>query len=262
MSAHDAAAVVVAPQPSAAKLKARHVRFLAYLAATRGRYDGYRAARCGLAPTIEAGETDKLVASVERHKRDPQTGGGLALPLEVLVDVLSYLPPPSGGTGTVTREARGAVTRVMQTCTLMLFLVLENSHVARPPPFRHPEPPSAVPARLAPADARMACVRSNVALRQLKRELRGAMRDTDANPEMRDALVEQIVDAELEVLRAKGDASRTIDEHRVPEDATLDELARTLADVAALSSSVADELTPERCALDDISVPKKRGWFQ
>jgi hypothetical protein len=124
------------PPLSAAKLKVRHLKLLAYLSATRERYDGFRDARCGLRPVMEAGETDKLLGAVERHRRDPQTGGGLALPLEVVIDVLSYLPPERGTFGQ-TKEyngnARTSIARVMQTCTLMLFLVMENGNVLRPP---------------------------------------------------------------------------------------------------------------------------------
>ena len=93
---------------------------------------------------METGEADKLVGAVERHKRDPQTGGALAMPLELIVDVLSYLPPPSGRTGTVTAEGRGALPRAMQTCTLMLFLVLENASVTAPPLRTGGEPLGAI----------------------------------------------------------------------------------------------------------------------
>jgi len=109
---------------------AQALKLRAYLAASSRRYVTWRKTGEPLTEYHTRDETERIVRGSARHTRNPQPN--MALPLENLVMIMSYLPSPRYGKEIAAPHYATVVDRCASTCSLMMFVVRENASVIRP----------------------------------------------------------------------------------------------------------------------------------
>lgn len=147
-----------APAPSAAVAR---IRFLSYVKAAEKRWTAYTESSRALRPLLQTDDARKLVAVLTRHGRS-RAEEALPVPVELILEILSYVLPP----GYAYRRTHGWVspqgTRLPKYCSRaraltlhramlahssIYFLVMENDWVKNPEvaPFVMAERPPKAP---------------------------------------------------------------------------------------------------------------------
>ena len=123
------------------------VRLLAYLSATKPRIRSWVDSEVSLQPLLLGSESQRISKAVSRHGRSPQADS-MKVPFDLFVYTLGFLPPPHFRRRSGASDAKiqagtkhwksyellpdewkaksEAIPKVMQTCTMALFLILEN----------------------------------------------------------------------------------------------------------------------------------------
>ena len=108
------------------------IKVSSYIRATAARYRAWKSSCRGLAQLHHKDEQDRIAQCIVRQGRSQTQLWDLRIPIDLLVNAMSYLPPPALGDARQGRAEPLAVERLMLASTLTLALVLENRSVMQP----------------------------------------------------------------------------------------------------------------------------------
>ncbi len=116
---------------------AGRVRFLSYLKSTKRRYETWMLSGVGLSGMIVNNEAALVEQAHQRWGRPGQLNSA-HVPLDVLLGVLAFLPPPNIDNPGLPigpdawRMRQQTIPRCLCANSTMLFLILENAYVKNP----------------------------------------------------------------------------------------------------------------------------------